>query len=334
MVTSRVPEAHRAEVSQQHANYVADRTFTGDANIRPGLKMESPSAEKGCQHPSSTVSPAKQPVSMQPAFTMGSGAASVSPSKKRAHKDLKMRQTAASASSSQPARPNPFAPYGVGTNASSSQAVKPPAKGSPGKPSLGGSPHRRIKVTLKLDRSQGMIIDSGPTSSFTGKSSRSAAPSGAHPFSSHPSPAQPSSAGASSSGTFFPQSTTAFSSNASFLPKGQTSSTSFPFRPAAATDTSRQPTAAATNPASPVDNKPTGASASGTAASPAAAATPSGNKFRFGFPQMTDADTSSAQPPFQGFGAAGAVQDAPETPTVSFPGFQPGVQSMMSAICV
>lgn len=336
MVTSRVPQASRAEVPQQHASLFANRSFTGDANIRPGLKMESLSAEQGCQQPSSFVSPAKQPVSMQPAFTMGSGAASISPSKKRAHKDLKMRQTAASASTSQPARPNPFAPYGVGTNASSSQAGKPPAKGSPGKSSLGGSPHRRIKVTLKVDRSQGMNIDSGPTaprtSSSTGASSRSAARSGVYPSSKQPSTAQPSSAGTSSSGMFFPQATAAFSSDASFLPKGPTI---FPFKPAASTDTFRQPTDAAINPTSRVTSQAPGASASDAAASPAAvAATPPGNKFRFGFSQMSDADASTSQAPFQGFGAAGVAQDAPGTPTVKFPGFQPGVQSMMSAVCI
>ncbi|KAL3152967.1 hypothetical protein ABBQ38_011997 [Trebouxia sp. C0009 RCD-2024] len=328
MVTS---QQSRAEGQAQHANHAGHRPFTGNANIRPGLRMDSLSTDAGSQHASSTSAPAKQAASMQSAFTMGSGAPPLSPSKKRTHKDLKMKQTPASSPSSQPVKANPFAPYGV--SSSSSQASKHPAQRSPAKVPPGVSPTRRIKVTLKgLNGAQSMHIDSGlppaGTSSLFGAASQTPGPDNDfHPFSQHataqPSNA-PSNAAAATTGTGFTQSAVP----TSHVPpphhnRPPTCQGTFPAQ-AAAPGAPSHPTAASANPPSPGRGAGPRASTSAPTASPAAAATPP--SFRFSASYHTTADASSSQAPFQGFAAAGPAQEAPE-PAVSFAGFQPGIQS-------
>ena len=364
MRTSQGSQASRPE---QRAGF-GDRTFTGDANIRPGVNMGSLPPNSDSQHLCSTNLPVKQPVDMQPAFTMGSGAATLSPSKKRAHKDLKFKQTAASASSSPPPRANPFAPYGVATNANSSQANRRPAKGSPVKASTGASPPRPFKVLLKPDRPQGMNIDSGSsspsTACFTGMSPRptaSTASSVADHTPNQPGHTQPFATATASTGMLFPQPTaaascrlsvaqdtlppgghTAFtfkpsaSTAASSHPSSQATANPFSFKPAATTDASR-PSAAAPkstsryHDAAPASQAAAAAAAAAAATAAAAAATPP--SFSFRSRQVPATNTPSAQTPFQGFGNASVVQDAPDTPGVRFPGFQPGVQSEHGAAC-
>lgn len=323
MVTS---QQSRAEGQAQHANHAGHRPFTGNANIRPGLRMDSLCTETGSQHASSTSTPAKQTASMQSAFTMGSGAPPLSPSKKRTHKDLKIKQAPASSPSSQPIKANPFAPYGV--SSTSSQASKHPAQRSPAKAPPGVSPTRRIKVTLKgLNGAQSMHIDSGwPLAGISGAVSQ--APGldhDLHSFGQHAT-AQPinapSIAAAATTGTGFTHSAVP----TSHVPPPHhncppNSQGTFPAQSAAPCAPSH-PTAA--NPPSPSRGAGPSASTSAPTASPPAAATPP--SFRFSASYYTTADASSSQAPFQGFSAAGPAQDAPE-PAVSFAGFQPGIQS-------
>ena len=313
MVTS---QQSRAEGQAQHANLAGHRPFTGNANIRPGLRMDCHPAEAGS---TSTAAPAKQPASMQSAFTMGSGAPPLSPSKKRTHKDLKMKQNAASSPSSLPAKANPFAPYGV---SSSSQAGKHPAQRSPAKAPTGVSPTRRIKVTLK--GTQSMHIDSGlppaGTSSLSGASSQADAPDNdLHSFGQHTT-AQPQNAPSNAAATV----TTHSAYSASHVPPHHpppTSQGTFPAQSAAPGAPSH---AAAANCPSPERAAGLRSATSAPTASPAAAATPP--SFRFSASYHTTADASSSQAPFQGFAAAGAAEGAPD-PAVSFAGFQPGIQS-------
>ena len=306
------------------------RTFTGDANIRPGLSMDPQPPDAGSQRASSTAVPAKQPAtmqtasmqsaSMQSAFNMGSGAAPISPSKKRAHRDLKMRQTAASSPSIQPAKANPFSPYGVHSS-SSNQPSKLSAQRSPGKAQP--SP-RRIKVSLKVPSSaQGMNIDSGsaPPNTGSGVSSTAAAPNAAEGLSSsHATAAQPSNApfpaGIAGIGTGFSQ--TAMPANP--FTNSHATSASFAFRPAVSS-ASLHPMASSANPGSPDLGARPNRSASGAAASPAAVTPPS---FRFGSYHQTNAGASSPQVPFQGFAA---TQRATGAPSATFASFQPGMQS-------
>ena len=299
------------------------RTFTGDANIRPG-SMDSPPGDAGPQRTSSTAVPAKQPASTQSAFNMGSGAAPISPSKKRAHRDLKMRQTAASSPSMQAAKANPFAPYGVHSD-SSNLSSKDPAQRSPGKAQPSPS---RVKVTLKAPNgAQGMRIDSGSAplhkaTSF-GLSFTAAAPNAAERLSSnHATTAQPSKnpvpAGTTSSSTGFPS--TAVPANP--LSNHHATSASTAFEPAAS-GASSSPMASSANPDSTnIGARPTLAPTAAT--SPAAVTPPS---FCFSSSHRTNAGASSPQVPFQGFGAAGATQSANGTPSASFAGLQPGMQS-------
>ena len=305
------------------------RTFTGDANITPG-SMDSLPGDAGSQHASSTAVPAKQPARMQSAFNMGTGAAPISPSKKRAHRDLKMRQTAASSPSIQP-KANPFAPYGVHSS-SSNQPSKDPAKRSPGK--LQPSP-RRIKVSLKVPNgAQNMHVDSGSgppnTASFSGVSSTAAATNAAERLSSdHATSAQPSNAplpaGTASTTTGFPQT----NMPANLFSNSHATSASFAFKPAAS-NASSNTMASPANPVSPnLGVRPnTSASAAAAAASPAAVTPPS---FRFGSSHQTNAGASSPQVPFQGFGAGGATQTATRTPSAAFAGFQSSMQSEPAA---
>ena len=305
--------------------------------------MDSLSSEAGSQRASSTAVPAKQPASMQSAFTMGSGAAPISPSKKRTHKDLKMRQTAASSPSTQPAKANPFAPYGV--NSTSSQPSRNPAQRSPGKAPPGLSPTRRPKVTVKGPKgAQSMHVDSGlpspATAPFLGASSRAAASNTDHLSSHQPAVAQPANAfpfhaDIASTGTGFPQIGVPAShvppSQANPLPNGHATA-SFTYKPAVA-GASTHPTVSSVSPGSPNVGVKTNASsasaaAAAAAASPAAAVTPP--SFRFGSSHHSRADTSSPQVPFQGFGAAGTAQN--KTPTASFAGFQTGVQSLYCTV--
>lgn len=311
------------------------RTFTGDANIRPGLSMDSLPADTRSQRASSTAAPAKQPARAQSAFTMGSGAAPVSPSKKRMHKDLKMKQTAASSPSIQPAKANPFAQYGVNPG-SSNQPSRSPSQRSPGKAQLGPSSPRRFKVTLKGPNApQSMHIDSGSvpsgTASLSGMSPAAAAPHN-HSTTTQPTSA-PFPAGTASTSTGFPQMAVPVNPFTSC----HAPSASFTFKPAGS-GTATNPAAPSANAGLPntgvrPDARPTraaSAAASAAAASPAAVTPPS---FRFGAHQR-HAGASSPQVPFQGFGAAGPSHGAAESPTASFAGFQPGVQSKPVAFTV
>ena len=293
------------------------RTFTGDANIRLGSSMDSLPRDAGPQRASSTAVPAKSPASMQSAFTMGSDAAPISPSKKRAHRDLKIRHTAVSSLSIQPAKVNPFAPYGVHSS-STNQPSKNPAQRSPGKAQP--SP-RRIKVSLKAPSgAQDMHVDSGSvplnTASFSGVSSAAAAPDAAERPSNHATTAQPSnvsfSAGTASTATGFPQ--TAVPPNP--FSNSHATSASFAFKPAVS-GASTDPMA---NPGSPNIGLRSNAAASAAATSPPAVTPPS---FCFGSSHQMHAGASTPQVPFQGFGAAGAT----ETSSATSAGFQTGVQS-------
>lgn len=314
------------------------RTFTGDANIRPGPSMDFLPADTRSQHASSTAVPAKQPASTQSAFTMGSGAAPVSPSKKRMHKDLKLRQTAPSSPSIQPAKANPFAQYGVNSG-SSTQPSRSPSQRSPGKAQLGPSSPRRFKVALKTpNTAQSMHIDSNSmpsgTTSLSGMSSPTAAPHN-HSTTAQPSCA-PFPAGTASTSTGFPQ----MAVPANPFTSHHAASASFAFKPAVS-GTAANPAAAAPSASSGPPNigvrpdaRPTTAAtaaASATTASPAAVTPPS---FRFGASHQRHASATSPKVPFQGFGAAGGSQCAAESPTAGFAGFQPGVHSKPVAFSV
>lgn len=298
------------------------RTFTGDANIRHGSSMDSLPRDAGSQRASSTAVPAKPPASMQSAFTMGSDAAPISPSKKRAHRDLKIRQTAVSSPSIQPAKANPFAPYGVHSS-STNQPSKNPAHRSPGKAQP--SP-RRIKVSLKApDGAQNMHVDSGSvplnTAPFSGVSSAAAEPNAAERLSSdHATAAQlsntPFPAGTASTAKGFVQ--TAVPANS--FSNSHTTSATFAFKPAVS-GASTDPTA---NPGSPNTGVRSNAAASAAAASPAAVTPPS---FRFGSSHHIHAGASSPQVSFQGFGAAGSLHSATGTSSATFAGFRSGQQS-------
>ncbi|KAL0051715.1 hypothetical protein WJX82_000922 [Trebouxia sp. C0006] len=160
---TRVAQPVRPDLSQQHASRAGDRTFTGNANLRPATGMETLTSDTAQRLSTSAAFP-KPVASTQPAFTIGSGAASVSPSKKRMHNALKTRQGSAAASTTLPPRANPFAQYGVANGVSSSQPGRTTARGSPLAAQSGfGSPHpsprRSLKTVRRSDGAQGMNID-------------------------------------------------------------------------------------------------------------------------------------------------------------------------------
>ena len=160
---TRVAQPVRPDLSQQHASRAGDRAFTGNANIRSATGMETLTSDTA--HRLSTSAAFPKPVaSTQPAFTIGSAAASVSPSKKRMHNALKTRQGSAAASTTLPPRANPFAQYGVANGVSSSQTGRATARGSPVAAQSGfGSPQpssrRSLKTVRRSDGAQGMNID-------------------------------------------------------------------------------------------------------------------------------------------------------------------------------
>ena len=317
---SRVAQTVRPDLSQQHASRAGDRTFTGNANLRPATGMEPLTADTA-QRLSTSAAVPKPLASTQPAFTIGSATAPVSPSKKRMHNALKTRQGSASASTTLPPRANPFAQYGVASGVSSSQAGRTSAQGSPvaaqsGFGSPQPSPRRSLKTVRRSDGAQGMNIDlitplEAAAAEVRSTTSQPAASSAFNGSATQPltQPESPSSTAASS---FFAQNLSApLSTQASFQtgtgPNGQTRS--------AKSGSSAQQQAA------------------GTSASASAAAGTAASCFSFGSAQAEIASDAmpSPQRPFQRFGLhADSEQAAPDTPSARFPGFQPGIQSRNS----
>ncbi len=343
-MTTRTTQSFGTDFSQQQANRAGERAFTGNANIRPASGMESLSSDMGQRLPGSVTQP-KLPVSAQPTFTIGSGTAPVSPSKKRMHNALKMRQGATVATSGLPHHANPFAQYGVANGTGSSQAGRSSARSSPvaAQPAGFGSPQqspRRVKVVRPSDGATGMNIDSAMPTAATaaqGRSASSTEPTASGTFHSSnalPDDAQPRKAASTAGGVFFSQCTAPSSWNHSFLQTStsanrHTAHATNPLRPSAAAP----PQAEASSPGMPAASSfDQGSSTSAAAPPPPAAATPT--RFRFGSATQTG-DATDAKPspqhPFRGFGLhADAAQAAPETPTASFPGFQPGIHSKNS----
>ncbi len=280
----------------------------------------------------------KPVASTQPAFTIGSAAASVSPSKKRMHNALKTRQGSASASTTLPPRANPFAQYGVANGVSSSQAGRTTARGSPVAAQSGfGSPQpssrRSLKTVRRSDGAQGMNIDlttplEAAAAEVKSTASQPAASSAFNGSANQPV-AQSESASSTAASSFFAQNLAAPLSNQASFQTGTA--------PTSQTRSAR--------PGSSAQQQPTGTSASASAApasprrgpglstSVAAAAGPAASCFTFGFAQAETASDAmpSPQRPFQGFGLhADSEQAAPDTPSARFPGFQPGIQSRNS----
>ena len=332
-----VAQTVRPDLSQQHASRAVDRTFTGNANLRPATGMEPLTADTAQRLSTSAAFP-KPVVSTQPAFTIGSAAASVSPSKKRMHNALKTRQGSASASTNLPPRANPFAPYGVANGVSSSQPGRTSARGSPVAAQSGfGSPQpssrRSPKTVRRSDGAQGMNIDlttplEAAAAEIKSTASQPAASSLFNGFATQPV-AQPESASSSAASSFFAQKhfSAPMSTQASFQtdtgPNGQTRSA----RPGPSAQQQPAGTSASASaaPASP----PHGPGLSTSAAAAGAAA----SCFSFGFAQAETASDAmpSPQRPFQGFGLhADSEQAAPDTPSARFHGFQPGIQSRNS----
>lgn len=320
-MTTGVARTSRADLSQHHASRASDRTFTGDANLRPTAGMESVSADIG-PRPSG---PLKQPASTQPVFTIGSGAMPVSPSKKRMHNALKMRQAAPPATASLPPRANPFAQYGVANGVSNSQASRSSAHGSPvaGQPSF-SSPRqspRKVKVVRPSDGVQGMNIDSSTTFASSpvceGEHAAKSHPAAANTFNgfaTQPAAMHTHSNAHTAASTLFPSQAfrdagTGLNDPAGHAPKPEPSKAN----EKADTSTTNLPSSPSfqdlCNPSARVE--------------PAIAATPPA--FRFGMKQADDASKAKPSMPFRGFGLH--EEAAPETPSASFSGFQPGMQS-------
>ena len=336
-MSTRLAQTSRSDLPQQHASCTGDRAFTGNANIRPASSMDSKSGDIG--HHTPGTAHAKQPVSTQPVFTVGSGTAPVSPSKKRMHKDLKMRKGGSSATSTLPPRANPFAQYGV-ANGVASQASRTSGRGSPiaaAQPGC-GSPQqspRRVKVVRPSDGLQGMNLDSSmppETSADEGSSAehlQPAASSTFNGFTPQPSTARPHSGGSTAADMSCPLS----SSRASDQPFIQTSTLfngciRYPSGPARPPDATQQPgtSSSSATPTSP-SNQSQGTSAAAAGAGTDAQVTSTPVRFRFGARQAKP----SPQRPFRGFGLhADDEQAAPDTPTAAFPGFQPRHQGEYS----
>jgi hypothetical protein len=336
---TRVAQPVRPDLSQQHASRAGDRAFTGNANIRSATGMETLTSDTA--HRLSTSAAFPKPVaSTQPAFTIGSAAASVSPSKKRMHNALKTRQGSAAASTTLPPRANPFAQYGVANGVSSSQTGRATARGSPVAAQSGfGSPQpssrRSLKTVRRSDGAQGMNIDlttpleAAAADLIKSNASQPAASSAFNGSATQPV-AQPDSASSKAASSSFaqkhfsaPLSTQAFQTGTGS--NGQTRSAGpGPSAPQQPAGTSASVSAA---PASP----PLGPSLSTSAA---AAADPAASfSFGFGFAQAETASDAmpSPQRPFRGFGLhADSEQAALDTPSSRFPGFQPGIQSRNS----
>ncbi len=329
---TRVAQPVRPHLSQQHASRAGDRTFTGNANLRPATDMEPLTADTA-QRLSTSAAFSKPVASTQPAFTIGSGATSVSPSKKRMHNALKTRQGSAAASTTLPPRANPFAQYGVANGVNNSQTGRATARGGPvaaqsGFGSPQPSPRRSLKTVWRSDGAQGMNIDlttplEAAAAEIKPTASQPAASSATQPVT------QPESAPSSAASSFFAQKpfSAPLSTQASFqtgtAPTSQTrSARPGPFAQQQPAGTSVSASAA---PASPL-HRP---SLSTSAAAPAAAA----SCCNFGFTQAGTASDAmpSPQRPFKGFGLhADSEQAAPDTPSAHFPGFQPGIQSRNS----
>lgn len=305
----------KADNPQPPANCVSERVFTGNANVKPQAFMDTMPSQAGCNLPAGAAT--KQPAAQPPVFTFGSKAAAVSPSKKRMHNQLKLRQTASSRASSQP-RPNPFAQYGVTSSGSISQAGNASSRSSPGVPKFGiGSPQqspRRVKVIRPAE----MSIDTDTVSQ--------AAASRSNPSSA----SQPASVANGLNGFHFSQEPAASQCS---NPADSTRATS------SGRMSSNQPgtsaplfsTAARQAAAAPCQQHFAGA-ALAAAADNAAASTPA----KFPPDLISEAEdarqtsTGAASTPFKGFGLHADDEDAdstPQMPAASFRGFQPGVQS-------
>lgn len=140
---------------------LADRCFTGDANRAPAKDMETtPASSSHASMHSSAFSKAAaaSQINMFPAGT--ASAAPLSPSKKRIHRDLKLKRAAAAPQKGVPSKANPFAQYGVPVEdaaiKSAASALSSPNKGQSGAPSPKKSPRR---VARPSNGVQGMSID-------------------------------------------------------------------------------------------------------------------------------------------------------------------------------
>ena len=294
--------------------------------------MDAAPADTGCTM--FGVAPAKQPPSGQPVFKFIGGTASVSPSKKRVHDELKKKQTAALASAKP--RSNPFAQYGVPNNAGSAQTSNTSSKGSPNATRTGhGHPQQSPRRIAKVVRPSDMHVDSSSVPQDTASQPKSAStsqPAGASIFSAsdrgQPSSLQPHAMPLHNAAARM--SNAQPSSNPSFSRPGQPQPSSV-FGTSASQAAASKPAAKAaatsfSNKAAPPNQHP-------TAASPiddTSALTP--ERFRLGSAgQAGNASKGRAagSSPFKGFGlhADDDVDTAPATPSAGFSGFQPGVQS-------
>lgn len=321
-MTTGVARTSRADLPQHHASRASDRTFTGNANLRPTAGMESVSADIG-PRPSA---PLKQPATTQPVFTIGSGAMPVSPSKKRMHNALKMRQAVPSATASLPPRANPFAQYGVANGVSNSQASRSSAHGSPVASQPGfSSPRqspRKVKVVRPSDGVQGMNIDSNTTFATSqvceGAHAAKSQPAAANTFTgfaTQPAAMHTHSDTGTAASTLFPsqafkEAGTGLNDPAGYAPKPEPN------------EAHEQADTSATN----LPSSPSFQDLCNPSARVEPAATPPA--FRFGMKQADDASKAKPSMPFRGFGLhAPAEEAAPATPSASFSGFQPGIQS-------
>ena len=329
---TRVAQTVRPDLSQQHASRAGDRTFTGNANLRPATGMEPLTADTA-QHLSTSAAFPKPLASTQPAFTIGSAAASVSPSKKRMHNALKTRQGSASASTTLPPRANPFAQYGVANGVSSSQAGRTTARGSPVAAQSGfGSPQpssrRSLKTVRRADGAQGMNIDlttplEAAAAEVKSTASQPAASSAFNGSANQPV-AQPESASSTAASSIFAQKhlSAPLSTQASYQTGTGLTSQTRSSRPGPSAQQQPAGTSASMAPAS----LPHGPGFSTSAAAAASC-------FSFGSAQAETAGDAMPSPQrhFQGFGLhAESEQAAPDTPSARFPGFQPGIQSRNS----
>ncbi|DBA87393.1 TPA: hypothetical protein ACH3X1_004435 [Trebouxia sp. C0004] len=329
---TRVAQTVRPDLSQQPASRAGDRTFTGNPNLRPATGMEPLTADTAQRLSTSAAFP-KPLASTQPAFTIGSADASVSPSKKRMHNALKTRQGSVSASTTLLPRANPFAQYGV-AGVSSSQPGRTSSRGSPvatqsGFGSPQPSPRRVLKAVWPSDGAQGMNIDlitplEPATAEARSTTSQPAVSSAFNGSATHPV-AQPESTSSLAASSFFPQKNLSapLSTQAPFQtgigPTSQT--TSGGHSPSAHQQPAGTSPSASAAPASP----PRGPGPSTSAAAATAASC-----FGFGsaLAETASASMPSPQGPFHGFGLhADFEQAALDTPSARFPGFQPGIQN-------
>ena len=332
-MTRSLSQSLKADQPQHTASHASQRVFTGNANVRSQAYMDATPADTGCTM--SGVAPAEQPPSGQPVFEFTGGTASVSPSKKRVHDELKKKKNAALASA-QP-RSNPFAQYGVSNNAGSAQSSNATCRGSPNATRSGHGPSQQSPRRIgKVVRPSDMHVDSGSVPQDTAPPTNSAStsqPAAASVFRANssgqpPSTAQPRTAPLHNAAAkmFNAQP----SSNPSFSQSLQPQSASIFGIPASQTAASKPAATAAATSFSSLDVQPDQPSTTASQAEDASASTP--ERFRFGSAGQRGSagkGRAAGSSPFKGFGlhADDDVDTAPATPSAGFAGFQPGVQS-------